>query len=467
MDTLSEKSPILVVDDDAGLLLSIKATLLSNDLPEPDVLSDSRFAIEMIRKNAYKIVLLDLVMPHISGMELLGMIKKEFPETVCMIVTATDEVATAIQAIRMGAYDYLVKPVKSDNLVMIIQRAMERYNLRKEVALFSVNKSFSDIANPLAFAEIVAEDESMALIFRQIEAVAPTDYSVVITGESGTGKELMARMIHKLSRRASGPFVAVNMAAITHTLFESEFFGHTKGAYTHALSDRKGFFEVAENGTLFLDEITEMEPTLQGKLLRVIQEKEFYRLGSSSSKRINVRIIAATNKNIIEEVKNERFRADLFYRLSMYNIKIPPLRERKKDIMPLAKHFVRIYGKDKTVPVESISPELEQRLFNYSFPGNIRELENMIASAVLLEKSRILDLSSTSLNDLALPTPCINKETNESQMMTIEELEKQHIIRALKETGWDRKKAASILGINTATVYRKMARYGISDKLVS
>jgi DNA-binding NtrC family response regulator len=459
MESVSELPPILVVDDDPGLLLSIKATLLSADLPEPDTISDSRLVMDRVRNNAYKIILLDLLMPHINGMELLEMIKKEFPETVCLIVTATDEVSTAIQAIRLGAYDYLVKPVDGEKLVMIIQRALKRYHVRKEVARFADRQSFSDLANPQAFNDIVAEDKLMALVFCQVEAVAPTDYSVVITGESGTGKEMMARMIHQLSCRASGPFIAVNMAAFTQTLFEDEFFGHTKGAYTHAVSDKKGFFEAAHGGTLFLDEITELAPSLQGKLLRVIQEKEFYRLGSTSSKSIDVRILAATNRDILDEVKTERFRADLFYRLSMYTIKIPPLRERKKDILPLARHFVQKYGNNRAAPITSLSPELEQCLLEYAFPGNIRELENMMASAVLLEKSQVLTLSSVrSLHagPHVLPGTC-------SELMTLEDMEKEHILRVLKETGGNRKKAAVILGINTATVYRKIEKYRISD----
>jgi DNA-binding NtrC family response regulator len=461
MEFASEQSPILIVDDDPGLLLSIKATLLSADLPEPDTISDSRLVMGRVRKNAYKIILLDLLMPHINGMELLEMIKKEFPETVCLIVTATDEVSTAIQAIRLGADDYLVKPVNGEKLVMIIERALKRYHLRKEVALFAGNQSFSNLTNPQAFNEIVAEDELMALVFCQIEAVAPTDYSVIITGESGTGKEVMARMIHKLSSRVSEPFVAVNMAAFTQTLFDDDFFGHAKGAYTHAVSDKKGFFEAANGGTLFLDEITELAPSLQGKLLRVIQEKEFYRLGSTTSKSIDVRILVATNRDILEEVKNERFRADLFYRLSMYTIKIPPLRERKKDILPLARYFIRKYGNNKASPIESLSPELEQHLLDYSFPGNIRELENMMASAVLLEKTRELSLSS--VRSLHAGQHFLSDKG--SGLVTLEDLEKQHILRVLQETGGNRKKAAIILGINTATVYRKIEKYRISDKL--
>ncbi len=462
MESVYEKSPILVVDDDPGLLLSIKATLLSADLPEPDTISDSRLVMDRVRKNPYQIILLDLLLPHVSGLQILENIKKEFPETVCLIVTANDEVSTAIQAIRLGAYDYLVKPVNGEKLVEILQRALKRYHLRKEVARFAGKQSFSNLLNPHAFDEIVAEDDLMALVFYQIEAVAPTDYSVVITGESGTGKEMMARMIHKLSSRASEPFLAVNMAAFTQTLFEDEFFGHTKGAYTHAISDKKGFFEAAHGGTLFLDEITELAPSLQGKLLRVIQEKEFYRLGSTSSKSIDVRILAATNRDILNEVKQERFRADLFYRLSMYTIKMPPLRERKKDILPLARYFVQKYGNSKANPIESISPELQQCLMGYSFPGNIRELENMMASAVLLESSRVLTLSSIRSLE---PDRFLSNKGN--GLMTLEDLEKQHILRALQETGGNRKKTAMILGINTATVYRKIEKYRMTDKRFS
>ncbi len=463
-DFFSEKPPILVVDDDLGLLLSIKATLLSAELPEPHTISDSRSVMDSVRENAYKIILLDLQMPYMNGMELLVSIKKEFPEIVCLIITATDEVSTAIQAIKLGAYDYLVKPVNGEKLIEILRRALKRYDLRREVARFAGKHSFSNLSNPRAFDEIVAEDDLMALVFYQVEAVAPTDYSVVITGESGTGKEMMARMIHKLSSRATEPFVAVNMAAITQTLFEDEFFGHTKGAYTHAVGDKKGFFEAAHGGTLLLDEITELAPPLQGKLLRVIQEKEFYRLGSTNAKNIDVRILAATNRDILEEVKQERFRADLFYRLSMYTIKIPPLRERKKDILPLAMHFIKKYGNTKANPIESLSPELKTHLMAYSFPGNIRELENMMASAVLLENTRELTLASVQN---MRPDQRRYDDNGYDKMITLEELEKLHILRVLQDTKGSRKKTAEILGINTATIYRKIEKYRISDKRFS
>jgi len=253
-------TPILVVDDDVGLLSSIKATLVSSGIPEPVLVADGRRVMELVREHHFMLVFLDLVMPHINGMEVLQQIKKEFPEIECVIVTATDDVSSAVQAMKYGAYDYLVKPLNSEKLIIVINRALERYNLRQGLALFEKKQSFSDLKNPQAFTDMIAEDESMALVFHQAESVAPTDYSVVISGESGTGKEMLARIIHDLSNRSNGPFFAVNMGAFSRTLFEDEFFGHTKGAYTGAVSEKKGFFEAARGGTLFLDEITELEP---------------------------------------------------------------------------------------------------------------------------------------------------------------------------------------------------------------
>jgi DNA-binding NtrC family response regulator len=294
----NNQTPILVVDDDVGLLSSIKATLISSGMQEPALVSDSRRVMELIKRNHFRVVFLDLIMPHKNGMEVLKQVKKTYPKIECVIVTAIDDVSSAVQAMKYGAYDYLVKPLNSKKLIIVINRALERYNLRHGLALFERVQTFSDLKNPLAFADVITEDETMALVFHQAESVAPTDYSVIISGESGTGKEMLARIIHDLSNRSNRPFLAVNMAAFSKTLFEDEFFGHNKGAYTGAISEKRGFFEAAQGGTLFLDEITELEPSLQGKLLRVIQESELYRLGSTEIKDVDVRIIAATNRDI-------------------------------------------------------------------------------------------------------------------------------------------------------------------------
>ena len=317
MESIPEiKTPILVVDDDMGLLLSIKATLISSGLPDPAIVSDSRLVIDLVRKHRFHLILLDLIMPHIGGMEVLQQIKKEFPTTECVVVTAIEDISSAVQAMKFGAYDYMVKPVNSEKLVIIINRALERYDLRHELALFQKAQTFSDIKNKAAFKGMVAEDDAMTLVFHQAEAVAPTNYNVLITGESGTGKEMLAGIIHTLSNRGKCPFLAINMAAFSKTLFEDDFFGHTKDAYTGAITEKKGFFESAHEGTLFLDEITELEPELQGKLLRVIQERELCRLGTTDIRNVDVRIISATNRDIAREEERGHFRSDLFYRLS-------------------------------------------------------------------------------------------------------------------------------------------------------
>jgi len=449
-------TPILVVDDDVGLLSSIKATLVSSGIPEPVLASDGRRVMDLVREHRFMLVFLDLVMPHINGMEVLQQIKKEFPEIECVIVTATDDVSSAVQAMKYGAYDYLIKPLNSEKLIIVINRALERYNLRQGLALFEKKQSFSDLKNPQAFTDMIAEDESMALVFHQAESVAPTDYSVVISGESGTGKEMLARIIHDLSNRSNGPFFAVNMGAFSRTLFEDEFFGHTKGAYTGAVSEKKGFFEAARGGTLFLDEITELEPSLQGKLLRVLQESELYRLGSTRLENIDVRIVAATNRDINGEIEDGRFRADLFYRLNMCHIKVPPVRERKKDILPLARHFLKIHALKNEKEIDSLTQDLAGRLLEYPFPGNVRELENIMAAAILLEKGKVLTLSSVS----ALLANSEPGRGRNQELIPLSELEKLHIQKVLEAMNGNRTRAAKILGIGLRTLQRKIKTFG-------
>ena len=448
----NNQTSILVVDDDVGLLSSIKATLVSSGMQEPALVSDSTRVMELIKRNHFRVVFLDLIMPQKNGMEVLKQIKKTFPEIECVIVTAIDDVSSAVQAMKYGAYDYLVKPLNSKKLIIVINRALERYNLRHGLALFERVQTFSDLKNPLAFEDLITEDETMALVFHQAESVAPTDYSVIISGESGTGKEMLARIIHDLSNRSSRPFLAVNMAAFSKTLFEDEFFGHNKGAYTGAISEKRGFFEAAQGGTLFLDEITELEPSLQGKLLRVIQESELYRLGSTEIKDVDVRIIAATNRDINKEIENGNFRADLFYRLNMCHIKVPPLRERKRDILPLARHFLKIHAMKNNKEIDTLAPDLAARLLAYPFQGNVRELENTIGAATLLEKSNVLTLSSAS--DLLAHSE--SGQGSDEKLITLSELEKRHIRKVLESTNGNRTRAAKILGIGLRTLQRKL-----------
>lgn len=445
-------TPILVVDDDVGLLNSIRAILASAGMPEPALVSDGRRVMELAREHHFHLVLLDLIMPHISGMEILRQLRGEFPAIECVIITAIDEVSSAVQAMKYGAYDYLVKPIQTEKLIIVINNAVEKYNLRHRVAMFEDAPSFSDLRDRAAFQEMLAEDELMALVFKQAEVNASTDYNLLITGETGVGKELLARIVHRLSHRSDGPFVAVSMSAFSKALFEAEFFGHVKGAFTGANAARKGFFEEAQGGTLFLDEITEIETDLQRKLLRVIEERELYRLGSTEAKKVDIRTICTTNRDIHAEVNEGRFRSDLYYRLNVCRINIPPLRERKRDILPLANHFLGKHATKNRKEIYSLSPDMAECLLNYPFPGNVRELENIIASAVVAEKGNILTLSTAS--DL-LPRRELDR-IQEEELRTLEEVEKRHIYRVMEAARGNRTRAAEILGIGLRTLQRKL-----------
>ncbi len=473
-----KETPILIVDDDITHLLSTKAILKGSDIPEPALLSDSREVLPLLRLQHFPFVLLDLMMPHISGMDLLKQIKVEFPATECVVLTAIDDTSSAVQAMKFGAYDYIIKPFDRDKLIILIHHALERYTLKHGLALFESSQTFGDLKNPDAFDEMIAADETMALVFHQAEVVAPTDYSVIITGESGTGKEMLARAIHRASLRSDHPFLAVNMGAFSSALFESEFFGHAKGAYTGATESKQGFLEAAQGGTLFLDEITDLELSRQGVLLRVLQEGEFYRIGSTATRKMDVRILAATNKDIAEEVKKGNFRADLFHRLNMYHIRIPRLMNRKNDILPLALYFLDIYAQQGGKTISRLSPALESYLTRYDFPGNIRELKNIIASAVLSEQTDTLTPTSLGMESPIIPRGHTgvhqtdihdaNNEKNEGPdvgepelelLPTLEEVEKQHIFKVLSVANGNKTHAAKVLGIGLRTLQRKLAKY--------
>jgi DNA-binding NtrC family response regulator len=455
MINLPENSPILIVDDDEGLLYAIRAALLSAGLPEAALTSDSRTVCELLRTHRFELVLLDLIMPHLDGLKLLQLIKEISPATECIIVTAVDEVDTAVQAMRYGAYDYLVKPLNLERTTIAISHALERYQFRQGMALFERPQSFSDLKHPEAFAPMVANDESMALIFHQAEICAQSDYNIMITGETGVGKGMLARIIHQLSMRGNGPFVAVNMPAFSHSLFEDDIFGHIRGAYTGAVADKKGFFEAARGGTLFLDEITELAPSMQGKLLRVTEEREFYRLGSTDIVHVDLRFISASNRDMNEAIASGQLRRDLYFRLNEYHIHIPPLRRRPKDITLLANHFLRIHADKNKRSARRISPELYQALHHYAFPGNVRELENIIATAVLKEAGE--ELSLRSVRDLIcvrMPPPI-----SAGDFTSLHAMQKTHIEQALILTGGNRTQAARLLGIGLRTLQRKLKSF--------
>ncbi len=454
-----KKTPILIVDDDPGFLLTIKEILLCTGMPEPALISDSRQVIPLLETHDFQFILIDLMMPHHSGLELLSKIKSTFFDIQCVMVTAHEQIESAVEAMKIGAYDYLTKPVETEKLIIVIKRAMERYCLRNGLSLFERKKSLSELKHPEVFQDLVAQDHAMARVLRQVEIVAPTEYSVVITGESGTGKEMIAQKVHTLSNRSDGPFRAVNMGAVSETLFKDELFGHRKGAYTGASGDKKGFFESARGGTLFLDEITDLEISLQGGLLRVIQEKEFYRLGSTATVDVDVRILAATNRDVNGEIEAGRFRADLFHRLNMFHIDIPPLRERREDILPLARLFLSDFAREINKKIHYLSDELADYLMVYPFPGNVRELKNMMASAVLMEKESDLTLGSLVKHP---PAGVRNTPVKQPSLQTLSEVEKTHIIHILSQMDQNRTQAAKVLGISRKTLQRKLKQYGMN-----
>ena len=443
----------MVVDDDQGLLFSIRTALLSAGLPDPVLVSDSRQVSALVRSHCVHLALLDLIMPHLDGMQVLKQIKEESPATECIIITAVDEVAMAVQAMRFGAYDYMVKPLDLEHTIIVIGHALERYQLKQGMALFERPQRFEDLKFPEKFAGMVARDESMALVFHQAEICAQSDYNVMITGETGVGKGMLARIIHQISSRSNGPFVAVNMSAFSHTLFEDDIFGHIRGAYTGAISDKRGFFETAQGGTLFLDEITELAPAMQGKLLRVIEEKEFYRLGSTQIVNVDLRILSASNRNVNDAMISGHLRRDLYFRLNEYHIHIPELRRRPKDIPFLADRFMRLHASKNNKPIRQISLELSQALQCYDFPGNVRELENIIASAVLLETTDTLRLSSAQ-NLLVSSKPPLSR--CDETFLSLDELQRRQIHQALHMTGGNRTHAARMLGIGLRTLQRKL-----------
>ena len=459
-DSSCEDKNILVVDDDHGILRSVKTMLVGSGFSEPVLISDSRKVKDAVLEHDFQLVLLDLLMPFKDGMKVLKEIKAEKPEMECIIITAVDEVATAVKAIRYGAFDYMVKPLDPEKLIIVVKNALERYRLRKGLTLFQKPPSFNDIKKPAAFASMIVNDKKMALVFQQVEVVAPTDYSVVITGETGTGKEMLARIIHNLSSQSKGPFVPVNMAAFNRNTFEDEFFGHVKGAFTGAIDNKKGFFESARGGTLFLDEIGELEPGQQAKILRVIQEREFYKLGSTHTEPIDIRLLSATNRDIQEEISKNTFRADLFHRLKEFHIHLPPLRERRDDIIPLSIHFLKKHSKINQKYITGIGSDLHKALLSYDFPGNVRELENIIASAVLIESGGILGLQSVrSSSGNLFDNPQAIEKADDGKFLPLSELERRHIMKALDLTYDNRTKAANLLGISIRTLQRKLKEY--------
>jgi len=416
---------------------------------------DGSQAIEKVHEQPFDLILMDIRMIKMSGLEALREIKAYNPAIPIIIMTAYSSVETAVEALKNGAYDYLTKPLDFDELRLAMDRAMDHTHLREENRILreTLGKRF-DAGN------IIGQSPAMVRVLEMVAQVASSEATVLISGESGTGKELIAGAIHFNSPRKDGPYVKINCAAITETLLESELFGHEKGAFTGAYKKKEGRFVQAQGGTLFLDEISEMSLAMQVKLLRVLQEREITRVGGEEPIKVDVRLIAATNKDLVREVEEGRFREDLYYRLNVVNINIPPLRQRKEDVPLLAKHFLSIFSEKNHKNIEGFTPQAMDRLLRYDWPGNVRQLMNAIERAVVLSRSNYLDLE-----DLPLVPGEQLPENGGHEIpvsdLALEEVEKATILKTLELTGGNKSEAARKLGITRKTLHTKLKKYGV------
>ncbi len=458
------KDKILVADDQQSMREFLDI-MLKKEGYKVSLASNGEEVSRLIEKDIFDLALLDIRMPKLDGISALKKIKAISPETIVIMITAYASADTAIKAMKEGAYDYITKPFKVEEIKLIIKNALEKKNLQKENILLK-----QVVRDRYHFENIIGQSPKMIDLYDLLEKIASTKTNILITGESGTGKELVAKAIHYNSPRKEKPFVTLNCGAIPESLIESELFGHMKGAFTDAIATKKGLFEVADEGTIFLDEISELPLLMQVKLLRILQDKEFKRVGGTEDIRVDVRIISATNKDLEEEVREKRFREDLFYRLNVIQIKLPPLRERKEDIPSLATHFLKKYSEDLNKNISVISPEALRILLNYEYPGNVRELQNIIERAVALEINQELTAQNLSSYleeqlplrkgpfDLDIPQEGIDLEK------MVEDLERTLLVKALDRTRGIKKKAAELLHINFRSMRYRLEKYGLNHR---
>ncbi len=438
----SPKATVLLVDDEANILKTAKICL-ENAGFEVDAFGNPMKALEALKQRSYHMAFYDLKMQPIDGMQLLRETRQLSPETTVVLMTAHGSIDSAVEAIKLGAFDYLQKPFEFTELQAFAEKVYDHHKLKSEVQLLR-----EELQRRTGTGEIVTRNERMQSVIALALQMAQGGISVLVEGESGTGKELLARLIHQKSNRCNRPYVIVNCTALPHALLESELFGHVKGAFTGAVKDRQGRFEAADGGTVFLDEVGEIEPAMQVKLLRFLQSKEFERVGESVTRKVDVRIVAATNLDLDEAVKSGAFREDLYYRLNAVRLKLPPLRERQEDIPLLVQHFLKKFGSSGDIANEALSA-----LTMFPWKGNVRELENVIERAVLLAQGATVQIQH-------LPEEFQSAVPSAKPALTLEEMERRHIIKVLR-IAKDLDEAASLLGIDPATLWRKRKKFDL------
>ncbi|MBW2482429.1 MAG: sigma-54-dependent Fis family transcriptional regulator [Deltaproteobacteria bacterium] len=450
------KPNILVVDDEPAHRQMIEAVL---DAEGYEIVQAEHggAAISEVEKRFYDLVIMDVRMPDVDGIEALQKIKQISPDIPVIIMTAYASVDTAVDALKSGAYDYLIKPLDIDELKLLVDKALRYHQLEQE-NLFLKER----LNNRFDFSKIIGRSPAMQKLFETIALVAPSEATVLIAGESGTGKELIANAIHQNSPRKDSALIKVNCAALPETLLESELFGHEKGAFTGAITRKQGRFQLAHKSSIFLDEIAEMAPATQAKILRVLQEREFEPVGSTQTMKVDTRVIAATNQNLEEEIQAGRFREDLYYRLNVVTVDVPSLRQRRDDIPLLADFFLKRYAQKNRRVIKGFTPRATDLLMRYDWPGNVRELENIIERAVIMARGEMITPLEFSAELQALAENAEDAEIDLSPGRSLKEVEKVMILRTLKETGGNRTHAARILGISRRTLQLKLKKYGIN-----
>ena len=448
---MAEPATLLVADDDPGLRESLERTLTREGY-RVVLASDGRAALERVQAGGVDLIVTDLRMPGLTGLELLRAAKAIMPDVDVILLTAFGTVEEAVKAMKDGAYDFLTKPFRREQLIKLVDKALERRDLIEQNK--ALKKQLEDIR---AKGQMIGSSPAYRRMVSLVEQIADSSATILIQGESGAGKELVARTIHERSGRRAGPFVAVNCAALPETLLESELFGYEKGAFTGAVGRKEGRFELAGGGTLFLDEVGDLSLVTQPKILRVLQEGEFERLGGTRTIQVDVRIVAATNQDLAEMVKDKRFREDLYYRLNVITVRVPPLRERHEDVRLLAQHYLRVYAAKNGRKLEGFSNEALERLESYAWPGNVRELENLIERMVLLARKDRIDAE-----DLPEEVAGVKRPPRDAILELIgtplADVEQRLLDETLRITGGNKTQAAKLLGIDVRTVARKLER---------